>query len=222
MSGGLLEVRDLRVEYATRSGVVKAVDGVSLTLHSGERFGLVGESGCGKSTLARAVLRLVNRPGRIVGGEVLLEGVNVMELSEEEMREIRLARIALVPQGAMNSLNPVMRIGGQMTLAMKAHGERGSRAAMRERVSGLLGLVYLDARVGRLYPHELSGGMKQRVCIAMAISLGPRLVIADEPTSALDVVVQRRVMDTLAAVQEKIGAAVFLVGHDMGLMANVA
>ena len=220
MNEEILCVRDLRVQYETPEGPVRAVDGVSLALRAGERFGLVGESGSGKSTLVHALLRIIKPPGRIAGGEVILDGVDLLKLSGEEMRRVRLARIALVPQGAMNSLNPVMRIEGQMILAMKAHGESGSRSAMRSRVAELLESVMLEERIARLYPHELSGGMKQRVCIAMAISLGPQVIIADEPTTALDVIVQRWIMQTLAHVQERLGASVLLVGHDIALMAQ--
>lgn len=220
MSSTLLHIRDLRVHYETRRGVVEAVSRLNLTLYAGERFGLVGESGSGKSTMVLALLRMIKRPGRILSGEVILYGVDLMKLSEEEMRRTRLARIALVPQGAMNSLNPVMRIEDQMISAVKAHSETGSRSEMRARVVELLEWVGLKESVARLYPHELSGGMKQRVCIAMAISLRPQLIIADEPTSALDVVVQRQIVHTLRAVQERLSASVLLVGHDMGLMAQ--
>ncbi len=218
----VLEVRDLRVQFPTSWGPIKAVDGVSFTLQPGERLGLIGESGSGKSTIALAVMRLLKPPARIVSGEILLNGVDLLRLPEEEMRTRRLAEIALVTQGAMNSLNPVIRIRPQLIDAMRAHGVRLSTREFDERLNALLESVDLRPEVADLFPHELSGGMKQRVCIATAISLKPRVIIADEPTSALDVVVQRRVMQTLRRAQDRIGAAVVLIGHDMGLMAQFA
>jgi peptide/nickel transport system ATP-binding protein len=186
----------------------------------GERFGLAGESGSGKSTLALAILRMIKPPGRIEAGEVWLSGTRLADLDEDGIRALRLAGIALVPQGSMNSLNPVLRIGDQIIDAFADHGLRLGRGEAERRVAGLLGEVGLPEAVARMYPHELSGGMKQRACIAIAISLRPKVIIADEPTSALDVVVQRQVMATLARVQQELGAAVILVGHDMGLMAQ--
>jgi ABC-type dipeptide/oligopeptide/nickel transport system ATPase component len=217
-----LDVSDLRVSFPTQRGVVRAVDGVSFTLAPGERFGLIGESGSGKSTIALALMRLIKPPGRIVDGRVILDGIDLLGLSEDDMRQRRLADIALVTQGAMNSLNPVMRVRDQVVDALRAHGVSLSRAAWSKRVAELLASVELQPDVGDLFPHQLSGGMKQRVCIAIAISLQPKVVIADEPTSALDVVVQRRVMQTLRRVQTQLGAAVILIGHDMGLMAQFA
>jgi oligopeptide/dipeptide ABC transporter ATP-binding protein len=216
----VLEVQDLRVYYHTRNGPVKAVDGVSFRLHEGERLGLVGESGSGKSTAGLAILRLIKPPGRIEGGHILLDGVDLLGLSEPEMRRTRLAAIALVAQGAMNSLNPVMRVGDQIIDALLDHGARASRKEFAERVGKLFERVGLSRHDTGRFPHELSGGMKQRVCIALAISLRPKVIVADEPTSALDVVVQRQVMDTLTDVQTELGAAVILIGHDMGLMAQ--
>ncbi|MGD9713027.1 MAG: ABC transporter ATP-binding protein [Thermomicrobiales bacterium] len=218
----LLEIIDLEVHYPTRRGPIRAVDGVSLTLHAGERLGLIGESGSGKSTIALAVMRMIKTPGQIVEGQILLEGVDLLSLSEEEIRQRRLADIAMVTQGAMNSLNPVIRVRSQMVDGLKAHGIELSKDAYDERIGELLTAVGLDPNVADLYPHELSGGMKQRVCIATAISLSPKVIIADEPTSALDVVVQRQVMMTLRKVQERLDAAVILIGHDMGLMAQFA
>lgn len=215
----LLRIRDLAVHFETRRSVARAVDQVDLTLYAGERFGLVGESGSGKTTLLLALLRMIKEPGRIVNGAALMQDVDLLQLDEESMRQTRLARIALVPQGAMNSLNPVLRIEDQFTLTLRDHGAAGD---LKKRVVELLDLVGLDASVARLYPHELSGGMKQRVCIALAISLGPRLILADEPTSALDVVVQRQIVQTLHALQEQFDVAILLVGHDMGLMAQFA
>ena len=221
MNPPILDVRDLRVHYETSRGPVQAVNGVSFTLREGERLGLVGESGSGKSTMALALMRLIRPPGRIVGGDVLLEGDNLVELTEEGIREVRLARIALVAQGAMNSLNPVLRVQEQIRDGLTDHGVKLSGKALDERVRELLESVGLRREVAGMFPHELSGGMKQRVCIAIAISLRPKLIIADEPTSALDVVVQRQVMYTLLKVQEDLGASIILIGHDMGLMAQV-
>lgn len=228
-----LQVRDLRVHYDTPSGVVQAVDSVSFSLKAGERFGLVGESGSGKTTLAMALLRMIKPPGQIESGQVWLGGQDVLALSGEEMRKLRLAGIALVAQGSMNSLNPVTRIRRQLLDGMKDHAAAGSngtdngtnaaKMSRREQeayVRDLLARVGLEPQVADMYPHELSGGMKQRVCIAMAISMRPQVIIADEPTSALDVVVQMQIMETLRRVQEEVGAAVLLVGHDMGIMAQ--
>ncbi|MBV9359584.1 MAG: ABC transporter ATP-binding protein [Chloroflexi bacterium] len=216
----VLSVRDLRVYYHTRRGPVKAVDGVSLDIKPAERVGLVGESGSGKSTTGLAILRMIKPPGRIEGGAISLSGKDLLTLSDAEMRQTRLAAIALVAQGAMNSLNPVMRVGDQILDALHDHGVRGSQKELADRVASLFEMVGLPRGTANKYPHELSGGMKQRVCIALAISLKPRVIIADEPTSALDVVVQRQVMDTLGSVQSDLGAAVILIGHDMGLMAQ--
>jgi peptide/nickel transport system ATP-binding protein len=218
----ILEIDDLNVHFSTSRGPVKAVDGVSIALDPGERLGLIGESGSGKSTIALAIMRLIKPPGHIVSGRILLDGVDLLELSDEEMRRQRLAKIALVTQGAMNSLNPVLRIRPQIIDGMTAHGNRLSKREVEARVTELLHSVDLSPEVADLYPHQLSGGMKQRVCIAAAVCLGPKVIIADEPTSALDVVVQKRVMETLQRVQDVLGAAVILIGHDMGLMAHFA
>ncbi len=222
MDRSLLEVDDLHVHFGTSRGPVKAVDGVSLTLRPGERLGLIGESGSGKSTIALAVMRLVKPPGTVVGGRILLDGTNLLDLSEEEMRRCRMSEIALVTQGAMNSLNPVIRIRHQLLDGLHAHGIRLSRGDAERRIADLLRSVDLEPEVADLFPHQLSGGMKQRVCIATAISLRPKVIIADEPTSALDVIVQQRVMMTLRRVQDELGAAIILIGHDMGLMAQFA
>jgi peptide/nickel transport system ATP-binding protein len=218
----VLEVTNLRVYYHTARGPVKAVDGVNFALKAGERFGLIGESGSGKSTIALSLMRLIRPPARIEAGEIWLDGVNVLALSNEQMRQLRLANIALISQGAMNSLNPVIRIRAQIVDGLRSHGVQLSRRGFDDRVSELLEQVGLDQEVRNMFPHQLSGGMKQRVCIAIAISLRPKVIIADEPTSALDVVVQHQVMETLRRVQEDLGAAVILIGHDMGLMAQFA
>jgi peptide/nickel transport system ATP-binding protein len=216
----VLRVRDLRVSYLTTRGPIRAVNGVSFELRRGEALGLVGESGSGKSTVALSLMQLIKPPGRIEGGQVFLDGRDVLALSEEEMRRLRLAEIALITQGAMNSLNPVMRIRDQIIDAWRDHGDVIERRKAEERVHDLLRWVGLRPEVARMYPHELSGGMKQRAVIAIAISLRPKVIIADEPTSALDVVVQRQIMQTLRRIQRDLGAAVILIGHDMGLMAQ--
>jgi oligopeptide/dipeptide ABC transporter ATP-binding protein len=220
MTTDVLRVQGLVVHYHTPLGAVKAADNVSFSLRAGERLGFVGESGSGKSTMALAILRMIKPPGRIEAGDVWLEGVNVMSLSEDEMRRVRLARIAMIPQGSMNSLNPVMRIEAQIIDALTDHGVQLSTRDGEQRVRDLLQSVGLQPKVAEMYPHELSGGMKQRACIAIAISLRPKVIIADEPTSALDVVVQKQVMETLARVQKELEASVVLVGHDMGLVAQ--
>jgi peptide/nickel transport system ATP-binding protein len=220
MNAAVLRVEGLRVSYDHPLGVVRAVDDVSFSLRPHERFGLAGESGSGKSTMALAILRSIRPPGRIDGGEVWLDDTKLSSLSDDAMRKLRLAGIALVPQGSMNALNPVLRIRAQIADALADHGTTLSRREIDTHVRDLLGHVGLPPGVAEMYPHELSGGMKQRACIAIAICLRPKVIIADEPTSALDVVVQRQVMATLARVQQELGAAVILVGHDMGLMAQ--
>jgi peptide/nickel transport system ATP-binding protein len=185
-----------------------------------ERFGLVGESGCGKSTTAMALLRLIKPPGSVESGQITLDQMDMLSISQEEVRQVRWSKLALIPQGAMNSLNPIMRIRDQIGDAITTHEGAIPNEALEARIVELLKMVELPARVVRMYPHELSGGMKQRVCIAMAIALSPLLIIADEPTSALDVVVQRSVMQMLIEVQERLESSLILIGHDMGLIAQ--
>ncbi|MFN8524535.1 MAG: ABC transporter ATP-binding protein [Chloroflexota bacterium] len=221
----VLTVDDLRVHYHTLRGPVRAVDGVSFQMPPGERLGLVGESGSGKSTIALSLMRMIRPPGRIEGGRIVLDGVDLLSLTDEQMRRARLADIALVAQGAMNSLNPVKRVRDQIADAIAAHPGataigRDRRADLGTLVPELMRRVGLPPTVAGMFPHQLSGGMKQRVVIAITISLQPKVIIADEPTSALDVVVQRQIMETLREVQEEIEAAVILIGHDMGLMAQ--
>ncbi len=217
----VLDVNNLKVYYATPTGDVRAVDNVSFKVYEGEIVGLVGESGCGKTTTAMAILRLVQPPGRIVGGEILLDGTNLASVQGSALRAVRWDKLALIPQGAMNSLNPVMRINSQIADAIESHEGKLPRGELKERILNLLTMVGLPSRVYSMYPHELSGGMKQRVCIAMAIVLHPKLVIADEPTSALDVVVQRVVGETLLDVKKRLGVSMIIIGHDMGLMAQL-
>jgi peptide/nickel transport system ATP-binding protein len=216
----VLQVKNLQVSYYTDAGRAIALAGANLALNAVEKLGLVGESGSGKSTMALAMMRMIKPPGRIEGGEVIVGDIPLTQLSDEAMRKARLNLIAYIPQGAMNSLNPVMRIGAQMIDAMKSHDIRVSKRELEERCMRALESVDLDRSVFRMYAHELSGGMKQRVCIAISILLRPRVIICDEPTSALDVVTQRQVMETIERVQKDIRAAVILIGHDMGLMAQ--
>lgn len=217
----VLEVRNLEVVYHTSRGGVRAVNNVSFFLKPNERLGLVGESGSGKTTTALSLMRLHQPPAEIVGGQVILDGKDLLSLPEDQMRRSRFAEIALIPQGAMNSLNPVMKVGEQLRDTIRAHDTDGTfRGSIDTRISEVLESVNLRPAVMEAYPHELSGGMKQRVCIAMGILLRPKVIIADEPTSALDVVVQRQVMETFGKVQDALGASVILVGHDMGLMAQ--
>jgi peptide/nickel transport system ATP-binding protein len=217
----VLDVQNLKVYYDTPTGAVRAVDDISFQIYQGEIVGLVGESGCGKTTTAMAILRLVQPPGRITGGQILLDGVNVVGLNERELRDMRWRGLALIPQGAMNSLNPVMRIKDQIGDAITTHEGSQGAGVLKERILNLLSMVGLPSRVYRMYPHELSGGMKQRICIAMAIALNPPLIIADEPTSALDVVVQRVVAQNLLDIKERLGVSMIIIGHDMGLMAQL-
>ena len=217
----VLHVKNLRVHYATPSGDVIAVNGVNFKVYEGETLGLVGESGCGKTTTAMSILRLVQPPGRIVEGEIWVRDINIVDLNEEELRRVRWSQVALIPQGAMNSLNPVMRIKDQIADGIQTHHGKRSSEDLKQRILELLNMVGLPNRVYDMYPHELSGGMKQRVCIAMAIALMPSLIIADEPTSALDVIVQRVVAQTLLDVKERLGVSMILIGHDMGLVAQL-
>jgi peptide/nickel transport system ATP-binding protein len=218
----VLRVEDLSVHYRTPRGPIKAVDGVSFALRPGERLGLIGESGSGKTTVGTALMGLTRPPGRVVGGRVLLNGRDVLSLSERELAAVRLREIALVPQGAMNALNPVMRIREQIVDGIVAHEGQLPRRELADRVAQAFARVGLPVALADRFPHELSGGQKQRAAIAIATVLNPRVIVADEPTSALDVVVQRQVMLTLGRVQEGLGAAVILIGHDMGLIAQFA
>jgi peptide/nickel transport system ATP-binding protein len=218
MSG--LQLRDLEVSYHVDGGTVRAVVDTSFDLGPGERLGLVGESGSGKTTTALALIQMLREPGRIDAGSAIVGGVDLLKLSPAAMRERRLSLVSYIPQGAMNSLNPVLRIGRQFENALIDHDAGSDAASRRELVAEALAGVDLDPTVAERYPHELSGGMKQRVCIAIGMILKPALIVADEPTSALDVVTQRQVMETLGRQQQEVGSALILIGHDMGLMAQ--
>ena len=206
MTGAGLQVRDLVVNYHTDDGIVRAVDGASFDVPAGQRLGLVGESGSGKTTTALALIQMLRAPGRVDGGTAMVGGIDLLALNEQEVREHRLRTVSYIPQGAMNSLNPVLSVGKQMRNALVDHDIRLSRSEFEETISRALIGVDLDPRAARLYPHELSGGMKQRVCIAMGTLLKPKLIIADEPTSALDVVTQRQVMENLGRHQDETGS----------------
>ncbi len=217
----VLDVKNLRIHYETPRGDVIAVNGISFKVYRGEIVGLVGESGCGKTTAAMGILQLVQSPGRIIGGEIRINNENLLGLNEQQLRKRRWKDLALIPQGAMNSLNPVMKVHEQIGDAIITHEGRQPNGVLKQRILSLFNLVGLPARVYDQYPHELSGGMKQRVCIAMAIALSPPLIIADEPTSALDVVVQRVIAQTLLDVKNRMGVSMILIGHDMGLQAQL-
>ena len=221
-SDPVLKVRHLSVFYETPRGDVRAVDDLDLDLMSGETLGIVGESGCGKSTAAMGILQLVNEPGRIVSGEVWLDDRDLLALTDDDLRKQRWSNLALIPQGAMNSLNPTMTIGAQIKDVIRTHEPRLSRVELSQRIDELAAMVGLPNRVIEQYPHELSGGMKQRVCIAMAVALSPSVIIADEATSALDVIVQRVIAQTIQQVRQKLNVALIMIGHDMGLMAQMA
>jgi oligopeptide/dipeptide ABC transporter ATP-binding protein len=217
----VLRVEDFSVHYATPKGDVIAVNEVSFDLYRGELLGLIGESGCGKTTAAMGILRLVQPPGEIVGGRAIIEGTDITALKGEDLRKARWRKMALVPQGAMNSLNPLMRIKDQIADGIETHEGKMGKKVRKERILKLFTDVGLPSRIYNMYPHELSGGMKQRACIAMAIALNPPLVVADEPTSALDVIVQRIVAQTILDIRERLNVSMIIIGHDMGLMAQL-
>jgi peptide/nickel transport system ATP-binding protein len=215
----LLEIRDLSVEYGRQDGAVRAVEQVSLEVGPGEFLGIVGESGCGKSTLLYAIARLLQPPARITTGSVSLQGRNLLAMDEEELREIRWRDYSIVMQSAMNALNPVLTVGDQIGDVILAHEGRGA-ANIHDRSAALLRMVGIDPVHLRSFPHQLSGGMRQRAMIAMALVFTPELVIMDEPTSALDVVAQRSLMLQIKELQRKIGFAAIFVTHDMSLVSH--
>jgi peptide/nickel transport system ATP-binding protein len=218
----LLEVRDLKTHFFTEDGITRAVDGVSFAIGPGETLGIVGESGCGKSVAALSVLRLLpDRIGRTIAGSVSFDGVDLLALSEAEMRDIRGNRIAMIFQEPMTSLNPVLTIGDQIAEALRIHKGIGRHDA-REHTRRMLEIVRIPDAQGRLddYPHQFSGGMRQRVMIAMALACSPKLLIADEPTTALDVTIQAQVLNLILELKEKTGAAVILITHDLGVVAE--
>ena len=219
----VLEVRDLKTYFFTDEGVVKAVDGVSFAVERGKTLGLVGESGCGKSVTAMSISRLVSPPGRVVGGEVLLNGRNLVPLSDAEMRRVRGSQIAMIFQEPMTALNPVLEVGFQIAEAVLAHEKISKREAWLRAVDAMRAVSIPDAeKRAKDYPHQLSGGMRQRIMIAMALVCNPMLVIADEPTTALDVTIQAQILELLDSLRQKYNLSLILISHDLGVIAEVA
>jgi oligopeptide/dipeptide ABC transporter ATP-binding protein len=224
MTAPLLTIDSLRTYFHTGAGLARSVDGVSLAVHAGETLGVVGESGCGKSVTALSVLRLIRPPGRIeAGSRVLFEGRDLLALGDEEIRQIRGNRIAMIFQEPMTALNPVFTVGEQIAEVVRVHAGASRKAAWARAVEmlALVGIPAPEQRAGE-YPHQLSGGMRQRVMIAMALVMNPALVIADEPTTALDVTIQAQILELLADLQRRLGTAVLLITHDLGVIAEVA
>lgn len=216
----LLEVNNLKAYFFTLQGPVKAVDDVTFSLERGESLGIAGESGCGKSTLALTLMRLTPPPGRIIEGNIVLDGINVLDLDNDSLRKIRWTKIAMIFQGALQALNPLFTIGDQIAEAILAH-EPQEEGAEKEQVRHLLEIVGLEAEKAGAYPHELSGGMRQRSITAMALACDPTLLLADEPTTALDVIVQAQVLDTLKDLQKRLGLALILISHDLAIIAEM-
>ncbi|WP_419897880.1 ABC transporter ATP-binding protein [Roseomonas sp. USHLN139] len=224
MQPDLLRIEGLRTVFKTSSGLVRAVDGVDLSVPRGRTLGIVGESGCGKSMLSLSIMRLVPPPGKTIEGRVLLEGRDLLQLSTSEMRQVRGGQIAMIFQEPMTSLNPVHSIGRQLVEAMQVHSGHLSAADLRAKGIAALKRVRIPSPERRFdeYPHQLSGGMRQRVMIAMALACEPRLLIADEPTTALDVTVQAQILDLLRELQQETGMSIILITHDLGVIAEMA
>jgi oligopeptide/dipeptide ABC transporter ATP-binding protein len=224
MTAPLLSIRNLRTWFYTESGVARAVDGVSLEIGAGETLGIVGESGCGKSVTALSILRLIQPPGRIEAGSVIeFEGKDIVTLGDDEIREIRGNRISMIFQEPMSALNPVFTVGDQVAEVARVHAKMSRKEAWDRAVEmlALTGIPDAESRA-RQYPHQLSGGMRQRVLIAMALMMKPALVIADEPTTALDVTIQAQILDLLVDLQKKIGTSILMITHDLGVIAETA
>jgi len=223
MAEKLLDVQNLRTHFFTRSGVVKAVEDVSFSLDEGETLGVVGESGCGKSVTSLSVMRLIDYPGKIVGGSINFRGQDILEMDQAELHDLRGGKISMIFQDPMTSLNPVLTVGFQIAEAVKAHLNLDDKAA-RNRAGEMLDRVRIPEARRRLdhYPHEFSGGMRQRVMIAIALSCNPQLLIADEPTTALDVTIQAQVLDLMKALAQEFRTATLLITHDLGVVAGTA
>lgn len=219
----LLEVKNLKTHFFTEDGVVHAVDGVDFVVYPGEILGLVGESGCGKSVASLSIMRLVSKPGKVLEGEVLLDGEDLLKLSETEMMKVRGNRISMIFQQPQTALNPVFRVGDQIAEVLSIHQDFGKEAGQKRAVDLLKMVGIPDAeRRAESFPHELSGGMAQRVMIAMALACVPELLIADEPTTALDVTIQAQILDLVLEMREKMGTSVILITHDLGVIAETA
>jgi peptide/nickel transport system ATP-binding protein len=217
----LLNVKDLKTYFFTLSGAVKAVDGVNFVIEKGEAMGLAGESGCGKTTVALSLLRILPPGGKIVGGKILFKNLNIVDLNESDLRKkVRWKGISLIFQGAMNALNPVHRVKDQIIEAIKLHEPNVTKEEAKERVIKLFEMVGLDPSRINSYPHELSGGMKQRAMIAMALACNPELLIADEPSTALDVIVQAQVLQLIKQLKEKLQLSMILISHDLSIVAE--
>ena len=218
----LLEVRDLKTQFFTEAGVVRAVDGVSMTLRRGEVLGVVGESGCGKSVTALSIIQLIDNPGRIVEGQVFFDDEDLLQMSDETMRSIRGNRISMIFQQPQSCLNPVFRVGQQLAEVLGIHQGMGKEAGEKRAIE-LLEMVGIPEPLKRIkaYPHELSGGMAQRVMIAMAVACVPELLIADEPTTALDVTIQAQILDLMRDLQTKMETSIILITHDLGVVAEM-
>lgn len=220
----ILEVKNLQTSFFTDRGEVRAVDNVSFDLYKGKTVGIVGESGCGKSVTSLSIMRLIpSPPGKIVGGEILYKGNDLLKLNMEEMRKIRGNEISMIFQEPMTSLNPVFTVGNQLVEAIRLHQDLSKNASVEKAVSmlKLVGIPAPDKRIDD-YPHQLSGGMRQRVMIAMALSCNPNILIADEPTTALDVTIQAQILDLLRDLQQKMGMSIMLITHDLGVVAEMA
>jgi peptide/nickel transport system ATP-binding protein len=219
----VLEVKNLKTYFFTDEGVVKAVDDVSFHVEKGKTLGLVGESGCGKSVTAMSISRLVSPPGKIVGGEILLNGRNLVPLSDQEIRQVRGSQISMIFQEPMTALNPVLTVGFQIAEAVLAHEKTSKREAWARAVEAMKAVSIPDAeKRAKDYPHQLSGGMRQRIMIAMALVCHPALVIADEPTTALDVTIQAQILELLDSLREQYHVSLILISHDLGVIAEVA
>lgn len=218
----VIELQNLKTYYSTLRGYVKAVDGISLPVEKGEALGLAGESGCGKTTVALSIMRILPHGGRIVDGKILFKGKDIVKLSESEMRKkIRWKGISIIFQGAMNALNPVYSIENQIVEAIRAHEENVTEEEAKKRVKSLLEIVGIESSRSTNYPHEYSGGMRQRAMIAMALACNPDLVIADEPGTALDVIVQAQVLQLMKELKDKLGLAMVVITHDLSIIAEI-
>ena len=223
-NNNLLDIQNLKTYFSVRGQTAKAVDDINLTIQAGQTLGLVGESGCGKSVTAHSIIQLIpDPPGKIMGGKIFFEGDNLLEYSEKKMRKIRGNRISMIFQEPMTALNPVFTVGDQVAEVIRLH-QRLSRKDTQERVIEMFQLVGIPAPEARLndYPHQMSGGMRQRVIIAMALACSPRLMIADEPTTALDVTIQAQILDLMNKLKEETGAAILFITHDLGVIAEMA